>query len=228
MSLKNILGTDLVKDSRVDINDNFTFLDNKIDNLDAEHTGENGQIQFNNDGELGGADITYGIFDDWLPSLQGNADGIAITSPAPNSEIWIIPNNSYESFIALSFGGVDIEGDFIFLNGPGSNRLRITDTIELRFNFYNRINLSDSGMSFTSPSFSFRSINQSANFNFDDISELQTFTFPNATGTVGTVITKDTTGDPSETIEGLFAINTIDNTFKVYANGGWRELANWA
>ncbi len=41
---------------------------------------------------------------------------------------------------------------------------------------------------------------------------------------IGTIITKTDTGDPTGA-EGLFCINTFDDTFKVYADGGWRELA---
>jgi hypothetical protein len=44
--------------------------------------------------------------------------------------------------------------------------------------------------------------------------------------TIGTVLTKTDTGDPTGA-EGLFCINTYDNTFKVYADGGWRSLATW-
>ena len=56
MSLKTILGTDLVKDSRADINDNFTYLDNKA----QPPGGANTQIQFNDDGVFGGnAGLTF-------------------------------------------------------------------------------------------------------------------------------------------------------------------------
>jgi hypothetical protein len=44
-------------------------------------------------------------------------------------------------------------------------------------------------------------------------------------GTLGLVVTKTTTGDPTPH-EGLFVINTIDNTVKVYADGAWRTLAS--
>jgi hypothetical protein len=54
----------------------------------------------------------------------------------------------------------------------------------------------------------------------------KTFTFPNVTGTLGTVVTKTDTGDGTG-VEGTFQINTVDNTFKVYADGGWRSLATW-
>jgi hypothetical protein len=40
------------------------------------------------------------------------------------------------------------------------------------------------------------------------------------------VMTKTDTGDPVG-VEGLFCINTFDNTFKVYADGDWRSLATW-
>lgn len=39
-------------------------------------------------------------------------------------------------------------------------------------------------------------------------------------------VTKNDTGDPTGS-EGLFCINTFDNTFKVYAEGAWRTLASW-
>ena len=45
--------------------------------------------------------------------------------------------------------------------------------------------------------------------------------------TVAGVITKTDTGDPANAYEGEFTINTYDNTFKVYADGGWRQLATW-
>jgi hypothetical protein len=44
--------------------------------------------------------------------------------------------------------------------------------------------------------------------------------------TVPTVVTKTDTGDGTGA-EGLFQINTFDNTFKVYADGAWRSLATW-
>jgi len=43
---------------------------------------------------------------------------------------------------------------------------------------------------------------------------------------VGTILTKTDTGDPTGA-EGLFCINTYDNTFKIYAEGAWRSLATW-
>lgn len=45
------------------------------------------------------------------------------------------------------------------------------------------------------------------------------------TGPLGLVQAKSTTGDPTGR-EGLFCINTFDNTFKVYADGAWRTLAS--
>jgi hypothetical protein len=44
-------------------------------------------------------------------------------------------------------------------------------------------------------------------------------------GTLGLIVTKGTTGEPTPH-EGLMVINTFDNTFKVYADGGWRTLAS--
>lgn len=43
---------------------------------------------------------------------------------------------------------------------------------------------------------------------------------------VGTIVIKTDTGDGTG-VEGLFQINTFDNTFKIYADGGWRTLATW-
>ena len=43
---------------------------------------------------------------------------------------------------------------------------------------------------------------------------------------IGTIITKTDTGDATGA-EGVFQINTFDNTFKVYADGGWRAIATW-
>lgn len=45
------------------------------------------------------------------------------------------------------------------------------------------------------------------------------------TGVLGLVQTKTDTGDPTGS-EGLFCINTFDNTFKAYADGAWRTLAS--
>lgn len=38
---------------------------------------------------------------------------------------------------------------------------------------------------------------------------------------------KTTTGDPSDTFEGMMVINTSDNAFKVYADGAWRTITTW-
>jgi len=43
---------------------------------------------------------------------------------------------------------------------------------------------------------------------------------------VCTVVTKTNTGDGTGA-EGLMQINTFDNTLKVYAEGGWRQIASW-
>lgn len=45
------------------------------------------------------------------------------------------------------------------------------------------------------------------------------------TGVVGVIETKTDTGDPTG-YEGRMVINTFDNTFKIYADGGWRTLAS--
>lgn len=45
-------------------------------------------------------------------------------------------------------------------------------------------------------------------------------------GAIGMVITKSDTGDPAGT-EGLFCINTFDQTFKVYAQAQWRTVTSW-
>jgi hypothetical protein len=42
-----------------------------------------------------------------------------------------------------------------------------------------------------------------------------------------TVIVKTTTGNPSDTGDGIMVINTVDNTVNLYADGGWRQLASW-
>ena len=46
---------------------------------------------------------------------------------------------------------------------------------------------------------------------------------------VPAVATKTTTGDAAAPTgdEPTFQINTFDNTFKVYADGAWRQLATW-
>jgi hypothetical protein len=44
---------------------------------------------------------------------------------------------------------------------------------------------------------------------------------------VAGVIIKGTIGDPTQVHEGLMVINTLDNTLKMYADGGWRQLAAW-
>ena len=38
---------------------------------------------------------------------------------------------------------------------------------------------------------------------------------------------KTTAGDPTAIGNYHFVINTVDNTFKVYADSGWRTLASW-
>lgn len=38
---------------------------------------------------------------------------------------------------------------------------------------------------------------------------------------------KSTTGNPATGIEGEICINTFDNNVKIYADGGWRQIATW-
>ena len=42
------------------------------------------------------------------------------------------------------------------------------------------------------------------------------------------VYLKTNTGDPGEYFEGIMVINTVDNTLKMYADGGFRQLASWS
>jgi hypothetical protein len=42
-----------------------------------------------------------------------------------------------------------------------------------------------------------------------------------------TTTTKATTGNPASGIEGEICINTFDNNVKIYAEGGWRQIASW-
>ena len=42
------------------------------------------------------------------------------------------------------------------------------------------------------------------------------------------VYLKTNTGDPGEYFEGMLVINTVDNTLKMYADGGFRQLASWS
>ncbi|MBM4286893.1 MAG: hypothetical protein FJ135_01875 [Deltaproteobacteria bacterium] len=41
------------------------------------------------------------------------------------------------------------------------------------------------------------------------------------------VYLKTSTGDPANRFEGMLVINTVDNTLKIYADAGWRQLATW-
>lgn len=41
------------------------------------------------------------------------------------------------------------------------------------------------------------------------------------------VYLKTSTGDPTSYFEGMLVINTVDNTLKIYADGGFRQLATW-
>jgi len=38
---------------------------------------------------------------------------------------------------------------------------------------------------------------------------------------------KNSTGDPAAFFEGMLVINTVDNNLKIYADGGFRQLASW-
>jgi hypothetical protein len=42
------------------------------------------------------------------------------------------------------------------------------------------------------------------------------------------VYLKTTTGDPTQYFEGMLVVNTVDNTLKMYADGGFRQLATWS
>lgn len=42
-----------------------------------------------------------------------------------------------------------------------------------------------------------------------------------------TLIVRTVTGDPITGKTGQAIINTVDNTLKWWADGGWRELATW-
>jgi hypothetical protein len=42
-----------------------------------------------------------------------------------------------------------------------------------------------------------------------------------------TYTAKSTTGNPATGIEGEICINTFDNNVKIYAEGGWRQIAAW-
>lgn len=44
---------------------------------------------------------------------------------------------------------------------------------------------------------------------------------------LASVLIKTTTGDPSVGDSGALCINTFDNTFKVYAEGAWRQIITW-
>ncbi|MFP3866870.1 MAG: hypothetical protein ACLFUU_01740 [Desulfobacteraceae bacterium] len=44
---------------------------------------------------------------------------------------------------------------------------------------------------------------------------------------VAPVYIKTDTGDPASHHEALICINTADKTIKIYADGGWRQLASW-
>jgi len=44
---------------------------------------------------------------------------------------------------------------------------------------------------------------------------------------VPAISVKTTTGNPTDTVQGMMVINTFDNTLRMYADGGWRTLATW-
>lgn len=68
-------------------------------------------------------------------------------------------------------------------------------------------------------------------FNSEDATGTRTYRLRNAPTTstldVVAVLTKTDTGDPASGYEGQHVINTTDNTYKVYADGAWRQLATW-
>ena len=45
--------------------------------------------------------------------------------------------------------------------------------------------------------------------------------------TLAGVLTKTDTGDPTQSIDGMLCINTIDGNLKIYADAAWRTLATW-
>jgi hypothetical protein len=64
-----------------------------------------------------------------------------------------------------------------------------------------------------------------------DPTDTRTYRLANAPTTatldVVAVLTKTDTGDPASGYEGQMVINTFDNTLKVYADAGWRQIATW-
>lgn len=57
--------------------------------------------------------------------------------------------------------------------------------------------------------------------------EYQSAIFPNASGYVAVIGTKNTTGDYATGTDGQIVTNTFDNNVKIYADGGWRQIASW-
>lgn len=44
---------------------------------------------------------------------------------------------------------------------------------------------------------------------------------------MGVLISKNTTGDPTSNAEGLWCLNTADNSLRIYGGGAWRAVATW-
>lgn len=68
----------------------------------------------------------------------------------------------------------------------------------------------------------------SISLNGSSIAQDQGIVIPNFVddniGFMGIVIKKTTTGDPPDSQEGLFCVNTFDHTLKFWAAGAWRTI----
>jgi hypothetical protein len=68
------------------------------------------------------------------------------------------------------------------------------------------------------------------NVAINGVADGQVLTYESSTGlwkNKPTATTKATTGNPASGIEGEICINTFDNNVKIYAEGGWRQIASW-
>jgi hypothetical protein len=68
------------------------------------------------------------------------------------------------------------------------------------------------------------------NVAINGVADGQVLTYESSTGlwkNKSTTTTKATTGNPASGIEGQICINTFDNNVKIYAEGGWRQIASW-